>query len=128
PAAAAPRHLQRVAGPRRRQDLHHERGWRDQRDQGGHAVPGPLGERVRRLHAQLAGGIRRPDLFPHHEIPVGDWHQTMKPIITAAVLTLAAARAPSVDPNWSRFRGPNGTGIAETTALPADFGPVTNVV
>jgi len=29
---------------------------------------------------------------------------------------------------WSQFRGPNGTGVAETTGLPTEFGPTTNVV
>ena len=47
----------------------------------------------------------------------------MKLIVAAAVLTLAAT-----DPNWSRFRGPNGTGIAESSALPSEFGPEKNVV
>ena len=28
---------------------------------------------------------------------------------------------------WSQFRGPNGTGVAETTGLPTEFGPTTNV-
>jgi len=43
-----------------------------------------------------------------------------------AILALASLIA-ATDP-WSRFRGPNGTGIAETSALPADFGPAKNVV
>jgi outer membrane protein assembly factor BamB len=47
----------------------------------------------------------------------------MKLFVLAAFLTFAAT-----DPNWSRFRGPNGTGIAETSALPAEFGPEKNVV
>jgi outer membrane protein assembly factor BamB len=47
----------------------------------------------------------------------------MKLLVLAAVLSLAAEA-----PNWSRFRGPNGTGIAETSALPAEFGPDKNVV
>lgn len=29
---------------------------------------------------------------------------------------------------WSQFRGPNGTGVAETTGLPTEFGPTTNVI
>jgi outer membrane protein assembly factor BamB len=44
-------------------------------------------------------------------------------IAVAAVLSMAAA-----DPDWSRFRGPNGTGIANTTGLPAEFGPTKNVI
>jgi len=32
------------------------------------------------------------------------------------------------DPAWSRFRGPNGTGVAETTGLPTEFGPSKNIL
>src|SRR5918993_1207959 len=35
-------------------------------------------------------------------------------------------RAPKED--WSRFRGPNGTGISNTSGLPVEFGPEKNVV
>lgn len=31
-------------------------------------------------------------------------------------------------PDWARFRGPNGTGIAKVTGLPVEFGPTKNVV
>jgi outer membrane protein assembly factor BamB len=41
-----------------------------------------------------------------------------------AVLMLAAV----TDPNWARFRGPNGTGVADVTGLPTEFGPAKNVV
>jgi outer membrane protein assembly factor BamB len=30
--------------------------------------------------------------------------------------------------DWSQFRGPNGTGVANTTGLPVEFGPGRNVV
>lgn len=30
--------------------------------------------------------------------------------------------------DWPRFRGPNGSGVAETAGLPEKFGPATNVV
>ena len=29
---------------------------------------------------------------------------------------------------WLRFRGPNGSGVAETRALPAEFGPAKNLL
>ena len=29
---------------------------------------------------------------------------------------------------WSQFRGPNGSGVNETTGLPTEFGPDKNVV
>lgn len=32
------------------------------------------------------------------------------------------------DTDWSRFRGPNGSGISETKGLPAEFGPDKNVI
>jgi outer membrane protein assembly factor BamB len=38
------------------------------------------------------------------------------------------ARAPESDTDWSRFRGPNGTGISNTSGLPNEFGPAKNVV
>jgi outer membrane protein assembly factor BamB len=47
----------------------------------------------------------------------------MKLIVFAAFLTLAAT-----DPDWSRFRGPNGTGVANTSGLPSEFGPAKNVM
>ena len=34
----------------------------------------------------------------------------------------------ATDTDWSRFRGPNGSGISETKNLPAEFGPEKNVV
>src|SRR5918994_1429115 len=34
----------------------------------------------------------------------------------------------SSDTDWSRFRGPNGSGISETKGLPTEFGPDKNVV
>jgi outer membrane protein assembly factor BamB len=42
----------------------------------------------------------------------------------AIALTLLAAS----DPDWSRFRGPNGNGVANVSGLPAEFGPAKNVV
>ena len=39
-------------------------------------------------------------------------------------LTVSAAS----DTDWSRFRGPNGSGISETKGLPTEFGPNKNVI
>lgn len=36
--------------------------------------------------------------------------------------------ASAEQPDWSRFRGPNGAGVAETKGLPAEVGPSKNVV
>jgi outer membrane protein assembly factor BamB len=48
--------------------------------------------------------------------------------VTASVAASVATGVATSDPAWSRFRGPNGTGIAETTGLPAEFGPSKNVL
>ena len=45
----------------------------------------------------------------------------------SAVL-LAAVTYPLTGGDWSRFRGPNGAGVAETSGLPTEFGPDKNVV
>lgn len=42
-----------------------------------------------------------------------------------ATLTTALAGEAA---DWSRFRGPNGSGVAETAAFPVEFGPERNVV
>jgi outer membrane protein assembly factor BamB len=50
-------------------------------------------------------------------------------IAAASVLLVASAAADSPDPEgWSRFRGPNGSGVSTSTRLPAEFGPDKNVV
>src|SRR5262245_35439025 len=45
---------------------------------------------------------------------------------SAVPLLFAAALASSQD--WPRFRGPSGSGVAETSGLPAQFGPARNVI
>ena len=42
------------------------------------------------------------------------------------VLACGAVTAAEREP-WSRFRGPNGTGVSEATGLPVSFGPEKNV-
>ena len=50
-------------------------------------------------------------------------------IATALLLLSAHVAADSPDPEgWSRFRGPNGSGVSISTRLPTEFGPDTNVV
>src|SRR3972149_4981279 len=44
-------------------------------------------------------------------------------IATVFALTIGASAAPT---DWSRFRGPNGTGVSDTTGLPGEFNPTTN--
>jgi outer membrane protein assembly factor BamB len=45
-----------------------------------------------------------------------------------SVLALTTLLSAADVTDWPRFRGPNGAGIAETTGLPAEFGPEQNVV
>ncbi|HKZ76733.1 MAG TPA: PQQ-binding-like beta-propeller repeat protein [Pyrinomonadaceae bacterium] len=54
-------------------------------------------------------------------------------LFTAATTGVALLLGPLVLTNalaedWSQFRGPNGSGVAETTGLPVEFGPNKNVI
>lgn len=54
-------------------------------------------------------------------------------LILALILTLfggllCAGQAIANDNEWSRFRGPNGTGVSGATDLPVEFGPEKGVV
>jgi outer membrane protein assembly factor BamB len=49
-------------------------------------------------------------------------HNVLTIILGLAVL----AADPALE--WARFRGPNGSGVAEVGALPAEFGPTRNVI
>lgn len=44
--------------------------------------------------------------------------------VLVAMMTITAVS----DTDWSRFRGPNGSGISNTKGLPTEFGPEKNVV
>lgn len=46
-------------------------------------------------------------------------------LIAIVVLSVGLSAAPT---DWSRFRGPNGTGVSDTTGLPNEFNPTTNVI
>jgi outer membrane protein assembly factor BamB len=49
--------------------------------------------------------------------------------VTAGALSTGAGTFAASSPSdWSRFRGPNGTGVSNTTGLPAEFGPSKSVV
>jgi outer membrane protein assembly factor BamB len=47
------------------------------------------------------------------------------PSLATIALLLAAAPPAS---EWARFRGPNGSGVAEVAGLPVEFGPTRNVI
>jgi len=43
-------------------------------------------------------------------------------------LALCSIHSMAADDGWTRFRGPNGSGVSATTHLPVEFGPEKNVV
>ena len=49
-------------------------------------------------------------------------------ILVYITLTLSPSLHEAWSDDWSRFRGPNGSGVTETTGLPVEIGPETNVV
>lgn len=51
-----------------------------------------------------------------------------RPFVIASWVILSAGLVAQHETSWSRFRGPNGSGIAETVGLPDNIGPETNVV
>jgi outer membrane protein assembly factor BamB len=65
-----------------------------------------------------------------HEALSNPMAKTTPAYLALAVMVLAARPfAAPADPDWSRFRGPNGTGVATTSAaLPTDFGPDKRVL
>src|ERR1043166_6671595 len=54
----------------------------------------------------------------------GARHSAILECMFAVVLWMAGVIAG----DWTQFRGPNGSGIAESTKLPVEFGPERNVV
>jgi outer membrane protein assembly factor BamB len=50
-----------------------------------------------------------------------------KLLLLFSFVLLLTSSTPAHEP-WAQFRGPNGTGVAETTGLPTEFGPNKNVV
>ena len=53
----------------------------------------------------------------------------IRTVAAALLLVFAPLAADSPDPeSWSRFRGPNGSGVSTSTRVPTEFGPDKNVV
>ena len=48
--------------------------------------------------------------------------------IVLLLLSNLAAQEKAGGTEWTMFRGPNGSGVYETTGLPLEFGPETNVI
>jgi len=52
-------------------------------------------------------------------------HSARRLLIIALMMSPLGLAAPA---DWPAFRGPNASGIADTTGLPTEFGPKLNVV
>jgi len=53
----------------------------------------------------------------------------VRTFVTLLFLSVASTAADAPDPEaWSRFRGPNGSGVSISTRLPAELGPDKNVI
>ena len=48
-------------------------------------------------------------------------------LVVIGVVAGAGASASRAEIDWTRFRGPNGSGVSAATGIPTDFGPATNV-
>jgi outer membrane protein assembly factor BamB len=48
--------------------------------------------------------------------------------LVTALVTAAASIDAATPPDWSRFRGPNGSGISTATGIPTEFGPSKNLI
>jgi outer membrane protein assembly factor BamB len=49
-------------------------------------------------------------------------------VLSVAVALSLAASAAGNGPEWSRFRGPNGSGVAPVRSVPTEFGPAKNLL
>jgi outer membrane protein assembly factor BamB len=49
-------------------------------------------------------------------------------LASSAAVALAASVIAAEPPDWSRFRGPNGSGISTATNVPTEFGPKKNLL
>jgi len=48
-------------------------------------------------------------------------------VLLTAIFMVVVGIGLSATENWSRFRGPNGTGVSDATNLPIEFGPASHV-
>jgi outer membrane protein assembly factor BamB len=48
--------------------------------------------------------------------------------VSLSIFFLVAPLGARSAPDWSRFRGPNGSGISAATNVPIEFGPQKNLV
>ncbi len=90
--------------------------------------------RRRRVYAELALSAELRMTQELGRVPEGGAGRiesdVMKPptLVTMIVTSLLLADATAKAEDWPRFRGPNGSGVAETAGLPAEIGPARNVV
>ena len=47
--------------------------------------------------------------------------------LAAVILAVIMSAGSAMAQEWSRFRGPNGSGVSESRSLPSEFGPDQNL-
>jgi outer membrane protein assembly factor BamB len=52
----------------------------------------------------------------------------IRPATIGSLVALLLAAADASAQDWSRFRGPNGSGVSASRGLPLEFGPATHVI
>src|SRR2546428_4986192 len=53
----------------------------------------------------------------------------VRTFVALLFLSVVSTATDAPDPEaWSRFRGPNGSGVSTSTRLPSEFGPDKNVI
>ena len=62
--------------------------------------------------------------FPRIAYTAGVRHST----IAASLALLVSVSLAAAPPDWSRFRGPNGSGLSSATRIPTEFGPDKNLI
>jgi outer membrane protein assembly factor BamB len=48
--------------------------------------------------------------------------------VSSVLCTLMVASLMAAEPDWARFRGPNGSGLSSATSVPTEFGPDKNLL
>ncbi|MEY4636419.1 MAG: hypothetical protein RJA55_2217 [Acidobacteriota bacterium] len=52
----------------------------------------------------------------------------IRSVVPGVLAILAATSVVAAEPDWARFRGPNGSGLSTATGVPTQFGPDKNLL
>lgn len=70
----------------------------------------------------------RANLMPNELANRFDEQPTETHIETASALVSYASENSNIDQGWTRFRGPNGTGVSSATVIPTTWGESSNLI